>query len=152
MNHTNMVQILQSKPNLETKFFHSFFCQIEPPLLNVVEEIFTSAIFKNDKVIVLVFEKINQANDVFVLAHFEHLNLSSLLIHLNRLHVFLLNRFYGCFDPCLNVDALSDQTKLPFSQNIAHFIEVEHVLIVEGLYEILKPNLANFFATKVENA
>lgn len=50
------------------------------------------------------------------------------------------------------MNALSYQTKLPFAQNRAHFIEVEHVLIVEGLDEILEPVLANFFTSKVENA
>jgi hypothetical protein len=97
MYNSIVVQIFDSNSNLVCQFFNPLFGELEAPKLNVVEKVFALHVFQYDIVVVLVFEKINEANDVWVLTHFEDIDFSSLLINLNWLHVLFIDSFDGHF-------------------------------------------------------
>ena len=74
-----------------------------------------------------------------MLAHLEHLDLLSLLVHLNRLHVGLRDYFYGnqTFGP--DVLAQLDQAELPLAQYRCQLVKVVNIGISNDAAYILKP-------------
>ena len=96
MDNTELVKVLDCQSNLVTKLLDSFLWKLESPLLNVVEEILTSHEFKHNEVVFTVFENVLQFDYIRVLAHFEDLNLPTLLEYLNLLHISLFNDLDGC--------------------------------------------------------
>ena len=69
MDNTELVKVLDCQSNLVTKLLDSFLWKLESPLLNVVEEILTSHVLKNHKVVVAILKQVFELNNALVLAH-----------------------------------------------------------------------------------
>ncbi len=99
--------------------------QRKAAFLNVVKEIFALHVFKHDKVSLAVFEEVNQPDDVVVLAHFQHFDLSPLLEYLDRLHVSFLDCLDGSLGSSHFVSGHPDEAKLTFAKSLSKLIEVK---------------------------
>ena len=63
--------------------------------LKKIKHVIALHVLHHDVVVLAVLEQIDQLDYVVVLAHFENLNLSSLLSYLNRRHFFLFDSLDG---------------------------------------------------------
>ena len=68
---------------------------------DVVEQVLAFHVLEHNIVIVGVLKLVDQAHDVRVLAHLEHVDLATLLVYLDRLHVLLVHRLDGHLLTCL---------------------------------------------------
>jgi hypothetical protein len=89
MHDAKTVQIPNSLEHLENDDLRALLRQLVASLGNVVKEIFPLHVLEHDVVMVARLKQVQQLNDILMLAHFEHFDLSSLLVHLNRLHIAL---------------------------------------------------------------
>ena len=90
------MEVLDGVANLVGQILNSWLWETEASSLDVVEEILTSHEFKHNEVVFTVFENVLQFDYIRVLAHFEDLNLPTLLENLNLLHISLLHDLDGC--------------------------------------------------------
>lgn len=61
--------------------------------LQKIEHVISSHVLHHDEVVLTIFEKIEQPDDVVVLTHFQHLDFSALLSDLDGRHLILLDDF-----------------------------------------------------------
>ena len=95
MDDAELVQVLNPERNLVSDVGSSALHEGEATRLQVLEQVLALHVVEDDVVRVAVLEQIDQSDDVVVLAHLQHLDLSPLLDYLNRLHIFLLHRLDG---------------------------------------------------------
>lgn len=103
MYNTIIVEVLKCITQLETDLFDSPFFQLEIASFNVVKQITASHVIEYNIVVVTVLKDVYESDDVGVLTHLEHLDLSSLLEHLDGFHVFLLDSLDGHLEFSLHV-------------------------------------------------
>ena len=103
MNNAKRVQILQGARDLVSNSLHVFFAQLEVTFLNVLEHVLPREILKHYIIVIAALEVVIESDDVSVLAHLEHNDLSSLLKDLYLLHVLFLDNFDSHFPPRLLV-------------------------------------------------
>ena len=87
-----------------------------------------------------------------MLAHLEHLDLSSLLEDLNRLHVELLDSLDGHVIASILVSCKRNHAELTFTKLLAHLVVVKQVGEPDGAHQLLGPVLLLLLGIEVENA
>lgn len=95
MHDSIVVEIEQALRNLPRNVLASCLGDHEVSLLHVFKEVAPFHVLKDDVVVSMAFEEVNQLDDVGVLTHLEHLDLFLLLIDLNGSDVFLLDNLDG---------------------------------------------------------
>ena len=152
MDDTEVVQVLDSQPYLVTKVLHTGLTEVELAPLDVVKHVFAGHEVQNDEVVIGVFEDVDKFDDILVLAHFEHLNLATLLDDLDLLHVGLLNCLDGKILAILFVRAQLNKSELTFAKRCGDVVEVRHRGEPQRLIQHTNPVLLNFRTAKVQNA
>ena len=141
MNDAERVQVLDSCADLEGKVLNTSLRQLEASLLDVVEEVFAGHQFKDDEVVLTILENVLELDDVRVLTHLEHLDLSALLEYLNPFHVGLLDCLDGGLAAVELVVCELDEAKLPLAEDLAHLVVVEQVGVAQCTAEGAEPLL-----------
>lgn len=124
---------------------------IEITSLKVVKEVFALHVFKDDKVVVRVLKKINKLDDVWMLAHLQNLNFSSLLKDLNCLHVFLFYLFYCYYSPSLRMSAKFDFPELSLSKTLTERVEIIKIRIPHTCLQLGAPLDLFLFRPEVQH-
>ncbi len=78
MRDSERVQVVQRSCNLVGQFASPVFSHSERSFFEVIEKIAATHVLHNDVDVVLVFEDIEQPDDMWMLTHLKNLNLSSL--------------------------------------------------------------------------
>lgn len=91
MHDAKPVQILDGLADLISQFLAPLLGELEAPPLDVIEHIFARHIVQHDVVLVAAVEDVNELDYVWVLAHLEDFDLTSLLEHLDWFHVGFLH-------------------------------------------------------------
>ena len=120
--------------------------------MNVVEEILALHVFKHDEVRLTVLEEIDESDDVVVLAHFQHFNLSPLLEYLDWLHVGFLDCLDGSLGTSTFVSGHLDEAKLTFTKSLSNIVEIEQVRETHSFEKPTHPFFLALDAFKVEDA
>ena len=97
MHDAVIVQVFYSERQLISQLSDAVLTEVEVTDLEVVEEIRSGHVVEDDVVVLTVFEEVDEVDDVGMLAHLEHFNLTSLLEHLYVSHVLLFYLFNGNF-------------------------------------------------------
>lgn len=139
MDDSIAVQVLDCLANLVGDLLDALLCQFEVSDLNVVKQVFALHVFQNDVVVVRVFEKVNQAHDVGVLRHLQHIDFTTLLVDLDWLHIFLVDCLDRNFLAGFLVTCQLDQTKLTLAKVVFEVVKVEKVRIAHDLFESFDP-------------
>ena len=87
-----------------------------------------------------------------MLAHLEHLDLSSLLEDFNRLHVELLDSLDGHVIASILVSCKRNHAELTFTKLLANLVVVKQVGEPDGAHQLLGPVLLLLLGVEVENA
>ena len=87
-----------------------------------------------------------------MLAHLEHLDLTTLLEDLNWLHVELLDRLDGHVLGSILVSCKHNHSELTLAKLLAHFVVVKQVGKADGAHQLLRPILLLLLAIEVQNA
>ena len=127
MHNTIVVKILQAKCQLVGELSDALLAQVEVPLLQVVEKIGPLHKVQHDVVVFAVLEQIDKVDNVGMLAHFEHLDLSSLLENLNIGHILFLNLLNSDLLLGLLVSGQFNQTKLALTQGLGKVVKVRDI-------------------------
>ena len=90
-------------------------------------------------VILIVLEQIHELDDVRMLAHLEHLNLSSLLEHFDFGHVFLFDLLDSSFSILLFVRSKLDEAELTLAKGFLQSIVLRYVRVAHGLAKPFDP-------------
>jgi hypothetical protein len=85
------VQVLDCLTNLVGEVNASGLRQLEATFLNVIKHVFAGHVVKHNEVVVAGFEDVNKLDDVRMLAHLQHFDFATLLEHLDRFHIRLLD-------------------------------------------------------------
>lgn len=127
MNNTECVEVLYCCANLEGKILDAGLWQLEASLLDVVKEILSSHEFENNEIILAILKDVFQLYDIWMLAHFQDFNLSSLLEDFDLLHVGLFDCLNCCLCSISFVSSKFNHAKLTFAEHFTHFIVVKQV-------------------------
>ena len=82
MGNTERVEIVESSGNLMSDGLGSAFRNAEFSLFEISEEIASGEVLHNDINIVLVFEDIQESDDIGMLTHLQNFNFSSLELYI----------------------------------------------------------------------
>lgn len=99
-----------------------------------------------------IFKKVKKFNNVWVLTHFENLDLLPLLVHLNRLHLFFANYFNSRFCAILEMITQLDLTELALSQSLIKLVEVCYLWKSCNFAHYLHPSLLILLIAEIENS
>ena len=119
------MQIVQGRSNLHGDLLSPLLRNSEISLLHIREKIASREAFHHYIDKVLVLKNIKQPNNMWMLAHFENLDFSSLQLHILHGHVFLGHDFDSNFLTSLFVNGSFDKTKLAFSEGVFDFVKVK---------------------------
>jgi len=97
VNNAILVKIPNCHHNLIDQFFRSVLCNLELPVLQVVEHVLSIHVLKDDVVMVDVFKEVDELHDVGVLTHLQHIDLLPLLVDFDRLHLAFPDNFHSRF-------------------------------------------------------
>ena len=129
MNDTKSVEVLDCSADLVGEILDSGFRKLEASSLYVIEEVLSCHELKYDEVVLAVLEDVLKLDDVWVLAHFKDLNLSSLLEDLDLLHVGLFDRLNRHLSGVPLVCGEFNHAKLTLSEHLTHVVEIEEVRV-----------------------
>ncbi len=87
-----------------------------------------------------------------MLAHFENLDFSPLLVHFNRLHVCLLHGLDCHLSLGDFVLSQLDHTKLTFAKDFAKLIEVEQIDEATGFDQMFVPLIGYLLGIEVKDS
>ena len=87
-----------------------------------------------------------------MLRHFEHIDLTPLLVDLDRLHIFLVDRLDRHFLPRLGVRRQLDETELAFAEIVLKVVVVKQVRVSDDLPKAEQPVLLLSLAFEVQDA
>ena len=139
MDNTVAMQILYSDATLISQLLDAILRDLEVTELNVVEQIFTLHVLKNNIVVVRVLEEVNKRHNVGMLRHLEHVYFSTLLVNLNLLHVLLVHGLDGDLLARLFMSGQFDEAELALAQIILERVVIEQVRITDHLLQLVKP-------------
>jgi len=151
VHNAKTVQVPHSLHNLEDDGLCAFLRQLVVPLGNVIEEIFALHEFQHNEVVLGALKQVDQLDDVLMLAHLEHLDLSPLLEDLNRLHVGLvdgLNRDLAAFPLVLRQ---LDHAKLTLAKVVEQVVVVVYVELADDLADGFDPARLRLLILEVQD-
>ena len=99
MDDTVVVEVLKSQHELVGELLDPLLAEVEISGLEVVEKVGPLHVVEHDVVILAVLEDVNQVDDVWVLAHFQHFNFAPLLENFNMRHVFFFTCLIATYYP-----------------------------------------------------
>lgn len=141
MNDAIVVQMPYSQPYLVRKLLDPALSQLELACLDVVKQVATLHVLQHNVVVFTILKQVNETDNIWVLAHLEHLDLSPLLIYLYLLHIF----FVDCLDCHLLAIVLVccqlHEAKLAFAEIALEVIEIKHIVVTDSVLELLGPLL-----------
>ena len=152
MHNAKLVEVSHALAQLIGELLRTLLWKCEPSLRHVVKEVAAIQVVENDVVGFTVLKQVKELDDVFVLAHLQHFNLSTLLEDLDRLHVVLLDSLDSDLFACNLVSGQCDHAELTLAKLLAHLVVVEEVVELYGLIQHLDPVLLLLTAIEVENA
>ena len=141
MDDAIAVKILDSEGQLISELFDAVLTQIEISDLQVIEQIGARHVIEHDVIVLTVLEKIDQVDNVRVLAHLEHFDFTPLLEDLNMGHVLLLDLLDGDLLRRLLVQCELDEAELALSERLVERVVLEHVRVAHGLLQPVFPLL-----------
>jgi hypothetical protein len=133
------VQVSNSLNNLKDNVLNTLFKNRKFSFCNILKKISARQVLEHDKVIFVVFKKVQQRNNVLVLAHFQNLNFPALLVNFNWLHVCLLNHFDCDLITHFFVSREIHNTKLSLSEVLFYLVEIVHVRKADGMPDCICP-------------
>lgn len=152
MNDAIVVQMPYSQPYLVRKLLDPALSQLELACLDVVKQVATLHVLQHNVVVFTILKQVNETDNIWVLAHLEHLDLSPLLIYLYLLHIFLVD----CLDCHLLAIVLVrrqfHEAKLAFAEIALEVIEIKHIVVTDRVLELLGPLLLQCFVLEVEES
>lgn len=151
MHDSIVVQVSDGDAYLVGQFLDPRLRQLEIPELNVVKQIFALHVLQHYIVIVGVFEEIDEGHNIWVLRLLQDVDLTALLVYLNRLHIFLVYRFDSHFLARLLVRCQLDQAELALAEIVLKLVVVEQVCVTNNVVKFLEPRLLLIVALEVED-
>ena len=139
MHDAVIVQVFYSERQLISQLSDAVLTEVEVTDLEVVEEIRSGHVVEDDVVVLTVFEEVDEVDDVGMLAHLEHFNLTSLLENLDVSHVLLFHLFNSYFLAGLFVRGKLYQPELTLAQSLVKGVEVENVRVPHRVLEPADP-------------
>ena len=119
--------------------------------MDIVKEVLTLHVIKHDKVGLTVLEQIDELDDVVMLTHLENFDLTTLLEHLDRLHVSLLD----CLDRSLRainlVGGQLHHAELTFPKSLTQLEEVEQIGESHSFQKHIGPLLLFLLTVEIED-
>jgi len=149
MDDSITVQIFDGNSNLVGNLFNSLLGEFEVTNLDVIEQIFTLHVLEDNVIIVGVFKKINQTDNVGVLTHFKHVYFSSLLIYFNWFHIFFVHSLNRHLLSSFLVRSQFDESKLSFSQVLFKIVKIKQVGVANNLFKMLNPSVLHVGVFKI---
>ena len=129
------MEVVKGGCNLVTQLFGALFTDREPASFQVAEQVATVQLLHHNVDIVLVFEDIEEADNVRVLAHFEDLNFSPLQLDILNRHL-LLGHDLNCDSfASLSVNGTLDEAKFTLAKSFLDFVVIEHVRVAGHLLD-----------------
>ena len=146
------MQILDCNPNLIWKFFYSHLCKFKVSDLNVIKQIFSLHVFKNNVVVIWIFKKVNKTNNIWMLWHFKNFYFSSLLIDFDWFHIFFVHCLNSSLLCSLFMCCKFNQAKLSFSQIFFKLIIIKKIGITYNFFTVFEPFHLLFITFEIQNS
>lgn len=127
MCHTIGVQIVERSCNLVTQLFGALFTYRKLTPFEIAKQVTAVQLLHHNVDIVLVFEDIEESDNVGMLAHFENLNFSPLQFDILNGHLLLGHDLNRDSLSSLPVDSTLYKTKFALAKSFLDFVIVEHV-------------------------
>ena len=131
MHDSIVMQVLQGTTNLIRQFLDSALGELKLSELDVVEEVFALHELEHYVVVIAILEQVDKRHDVWVLTHLQHVDLHSLLIHLDRLHILLMDRLDSYFLSGFDVSRQFHETELALAKIVFQSVVVVQVGVAD---------------------
>ena len=141
MSHTVRVQVVEGSSNLMGKLLGTLLANRELSLLQVAEQITTIKLLHDDVDVVLVLKDIEEANNVWMLTHFENFNFSSLQLDILHRHLPLGHDLDSHGLSALLVDSRLHKAELALAERLLDLVEVKDVRVPDDLLDRSHPTL-----------
>ena len=141
MSHTIRVQVVEGSSNLMGKLLSTFLTNRELSLLQVAEQVTTVKLLHDDVDVVLVLKNIEEANNVWMLTHFENFNFSPLQLDILHRHLPLGHDLDSHGLSALLVDSRLHKAELALAERLLDLIKVKDVRVPDDLLDRGHPTL-----------
>ena len=123
------------------KLLGTFLTNSELSLLQVAEQVTTVKLLHDDVDVVLVLKNIEEANNVWMLTHFENFNFSSLQLDILHRHLPLGHDLDSHGLSALLVDSGLHKAELALAERLLDLVEVKDVRVPDDLLDRSHPTL-----------
>lgn len=127
MGHSVRVQVVEGCRNLMRELLRPVLSYRELPLLQVAEQVATVKLFHDDVDVVLILKDIEEANNVWMLTHFENFDFSSLQLNILDRHLPLGHDLDSHGLSALLVDGGLHKAELALAESLLDLIEVKDI-------------------------
>ena len=127
MGHSVRVQVVEGCRDLMRELLRPVLSHRELPLLQVAEQVATVKLLHDDVDVVLILKDIEEANNVWMLTHFENFDFSSLKFDILHRHLPLGHDLDSHGLSALLMDSGLHKTKLTFAKRLFDLVEVEDI-------------------------
>ena len=141
MSNTKNLQVLYCRSQLECDFSCAVFGQLKVSCFHVIIQVFAMDLFQNNEGIANTVKQIYKSIYVRVLAHFQNISFSLLLIYLYRFHVSLPYYFDSNTVAGLQVSGTAYFAKFTLTQWMLKSVEVLDIFLFRTYFDKVAPFL-----------